>query len=96
MQKKLTAPSIWMIILAGIVSLLASSFVFAGDVTTMSKDELKARLGNDDLIILDVRTGRDWSSSEFKVQGAQRASSSDFNNWSASLPKDKTLVLYCA
>ena len=96
MLKKIITPSISMVILAGIVSLMAASFVFAGDVATMNKDELKAQLANDDLIILDVRTGRDWSSSEFKVQGAQRASTSDFNNWSASLPKDKTLVLYCA
>ena len=96
MLNKITNPSISMIILAGIVCLMVASPGFAGDVATMDKDELKARLGSDDLIILDVRTGRDWSSSEFKVQGAQRASSSDFDNWSASLPKDKTLVLYCA
>ncbi len=68
----------------------------AADVPPMSKDELKSRLGSPNLVILDVRTGRDWSSSEFKIQGAVRASGEDFAMWSKQYPKDKTLVLYCA
>lgn len=88
--------SMAIIILTGIIGLMAAPAFSAGDVAKMSKDELKGLLGNDKLIILDVRTGRDWSSSEFKIQGAQRASSQDFEKWSASLDKSKTLVLYCA
>ncbi len=38
----------------------------------------------------------DWSSSEYKIQGAVRASYAEFSTWSSSLDKDKTIVLYCA
>lgn len=68
----------------------------ADDVATMSVDELKSRLGSDGLIILDVRTDRDWRSSEFKIQGARRAAPREYGQWIADLPKDKTVVLYCA
>ena len=84
------------LILAGTVGLLTAPVFAAGDVDLMTKDELKGLLGDDGVIILDVRTGRDWSSSEFKIQGARRADSKDFETWSANLPKGKTLVLYCA
>jgi rhodanese-related sulfurtransferase len=70
--------------------------VLAGSVQLMDKDELKPMLGNDDLVILDVRAGRDWSTSEFKIAGAVRADGSDFKSWGMSYPKEKKLVLYCA
>ncbi len=85
------------------ILLLLSIFLFAGtsqllaaDVPTMSKDELKSHLGSDDVVILDVRSGRDWSSSEFKIQSAIRAAGADIANWSKKYAKDQTLVLYCA
>ena len=70
--------------------------VIAGDAPTVSKDELKSMLGSSDLVLLDVRTGRDWSSSEFKIKGAIRASGDDFDKWSETYPKDKKIILYCA
>ncbi len=78
------------------VFLVSGTPVIAGDVKLMEKEELSSLLGSDDLVILDVRTGRDWSSSEFKIKGAIRASSSNFSMWAESYPKDKTVVLYCA
>jgi rhodanese-related sulfurtransferase len=47
-------------------------------------------------MILDVRTGGDWKSSEFKIKGAVRANPYDFDKWAEVYPKNKTLVLYCA
>lgn len=84
-----------------IIGLLALTFfvvkpVMAGEAGVMSKDELKQHLGNSDIIILDVRAGRDWSSSEFKIKGAVRENPSDFEKWSSTYPEDKKLVLYCA
>ncbi len=76
--------------------LVSGSPSLAGGVKLMEKEELKSLLGSEDLIVLDVRTGRDWSSSEFKIKGAVRASSSNYSTWGATYPKDKTLVLYCA
>ncbi len=79
--------------------LLALTFivtpVLAGSVATMNKEELKAQLGSDNLVILDVRTGRDWSTSEFKIQDAIRVEGKDLSvadNYS----KDHIFVLYCA
>jgi len=58
------------LILAGIVCLVTAAAFAAGDVAIMNKEALKGLLGNDNMIILDVRRGRDWASSEFKIQGA--------------------------
>jgi len=68
----------------------------AGAVNLMEITELKSRLDSDAVVILDVRSGRDWSTSELKIPGAIRASGDDFDEWSKTLPKDKTIVLYCA
>jgi rhodanese-related sulfurtransferase len=62
----------------------------------MDKDALNSMLSGADLVVLDVRTGKDWSSSEFKIKNAVRAPVGEYKDWSASLPKDKTLVTYCA
>jgi hypothetical protein len=68
----------------------------AGGVARMTKEELKDIMDQPDTMILDVRAGRDWKSSEFKIKGAHRAGPSDFAQWAEKYPKDKTLVLYCA
>ena len=65
-------------------------------VTTMTKEALQQILSESDTYVLDVRSGRDWSSSEFKIQGAHRADPGDFDSWAARFPKVGTLVLYCA
>jgi rhodanese-related sulfurtransferase len=62
----------------------------------MTKDELKARLGSPDIIVLDVRTDRDWANSEQKIKGALRENPKAFEQWAAKYPRDKTFVLYCA
>ncbi len=65
------------------------------DVPRISCDELKAQLGNPDLVVLDVRTKYDLEKSDTKIKGAIRA---DFHNpsaWIDKYPKDKTIVFYC-
>lgn len=83
--------------------LLVSLFFFTGvspllgaEVPTMNKDELKVELGSEKIVILDVRSGRDWSSSEFKIQGAIRAPGAQIDEWSKNYGKEQKLVLYCA
>ena len=65
-------------------------------VPRMTKEELKASLllGNPDLMILDVRVGREWDVSKEKIQGAIREDPEKVKNWADQYPKDKTLVLY--
>lgn len=62
----------------------------------MTKEELQKILTNTDTYVLDVRTGRDWNSSEFKIKGAHRANPREFSTWVSKFPKASTLVLYCA
>jgi len=77
-------------------AVLVASAAQAAEVGLLTKEALKPMLDNPDVVVLDVRTGRDWSSSEFKVKGAVRAEPGDFDQWSAGLEKGKKLVLYCA
>ncbi len=72
-----------------------TSPLFAASVPTMDKDELKALLGSENLVILDVRQGRDWGTSEFKIQDALRIDDQDLSVVE-TYPKDHTIVLYCA
>ena len=66
------------------------------DAPRMTKDELKARLGNPDFLIIDVRYGNDWTDSDSKIKGAIREDPKIFNSWANKYPNDKTLVFYCA
>lgn len=68
----------------------------AGNVEIIDKDGLKAILDSPDLVLLDVRTGKDWSSSEFKIKGAIRLKSDAIASAPDTYGKDKTIVLYCA
>ncbi len=65
-------------------------------VQLMTKDELKAMLDDPDLMVLDVRTGKDWKSSEFKIKGATHVKSGAYGDWAGTYPKNKKYVLYCA
>lgn len=68
----------------------------AQEVALMTTAQLNEILAEPDTYVLDVRAGRDWNASEFKIQGAHRADPGAFDSWSAQFPKDGTLVLYCA
>ncbi len=82
-------------IFAAVFTLLTSTAI-AANTDKITKEELRKIMGEDTVLILDVRTGRDWSSSEFKIKGADRVNPKEFNTWSNRYPKDNTLVLYCA
>lgn len=62
----------------------------------MTKDELKAVMGDSQVVILDVRTGRDWSNSEFKIKGAIRVDQGKIDATAEKLDKGSKIVLYCA
>jgi hypothetical protein len=73
-----------------------ATLVRSADAPRMTKDELMAMLGNPDLIIIDVRYGKDWTESDVKIKGAVREDPEAFDSWAKKYPKDKTLVFYCA
>ena len=68
----------------------------AQDVPRISKDELKAKLGSDGIVLIDVRTESDWGMSNEKIAGAIRMDPETLDTWAATLPKDKEIILYCA
>ncbi len=65
------------------------------DVPRMAKEQLKAMLGNPDLIIVDVRIAHDWDGSNTKIKGAVREDAYKLGTWINKYPKDKTIVFYC-
>lgn len=69
---------------------------YADSVPRMSTDELKSRLGDADLAVLDVRTDWDWNQSAEKIAGAEHVNPSAVEEWAGSYPKERTLVLYCS
>jgi rhodanese-related sulfurtransferase len=75
---------------------MLAPFAGADEVPRMTKEQLKALLDDPDVVILDVRTSRDWKGSEKKIKGAIRENPKGFESWAHKYPKDKRLVLYCA
>lgn len=80
----------------GAGTLLSATPSQANTVKIMSIESLAQMLDNPEVIILDVRTGRDWKSSTKKIKGALRADPGKFSSWSTTYAKFKTIVLYCA
>ena len=66
------------------------------DVPRVPKDQLKAKLGSPDMVLIDVRTESDWQKSDEKITGAIRMDPETVDVWAATLPRDKEIILYCA
>jgi len=73
---------------------LFTTFGLSADVPVITKDELKAMLGNPDLVIFDVRLSSDYFASDIKVKGAERP---DYGTKKIVPPEysGKTIVIYC-
>lgn len=86
-------------VLCGILIMLViggiSGWVESQDVPRMGVDELRGRLNDPQVVVLDVRAGRDWKSSQEKIAGAVREEPGELD-WAQKYDKNKTLVLYCA
>ena len=68
----------------------------AAEIPRMSKEKLRPMMDSAEVVIVDVRSGRDWKASEYKIKGAVRLQWGDLESWAAAHAKDKTLVFYCA
>jgi rhodanese-related sulfurtransferase len=69
---------------------------FADTVPTMTKEELNTKLDSADIVIIDVRVGKDWTASELKIKNAVREDPENVDAWLNKYAKDKTFILYCA
>ena len=79
-----------------LLSFIVPQWIYAQEIPRMTKEELKAMIGNPELVILDVRSGRDWNSSESKIINAVREEPRQADSWADKYDKSKTFVLYCA
>jgi rhodanese-related sulfurtransferase len=79
-----------------VVLIACTNMQGANDVSRISKDELKSKLGSPDVVLLDVRAKHDWERSDEKITGAVRMDPQTVDNWADTLPKDKEIILYCA
>ena len=74
-----------------------SAFAAApAEAPRMEKEELKRRLGEKEIVVIDVRTQGDWEKSDFKIRGAAREDPQDAATWAGKYAKAKTIVLYCS
>jgi rhodanese-related sulfurtransferase len=93
---KKTTRTLLGISLCAVFLLVSFSAAISADVKRMTKEKLKALLEKGDVVVLDVRSGRDWKSSEFKIQKAVRLDVKELASWAKKYPKEKTMVVYCA
>ena len=73
-----------------------STVCLAAEAPRMEKEQLKAQLGNPDVVVLDVRAFTDWVMTKEKIKGAVRENPRNIEDWSGKYAKDKGIVLYCA
>jgi rhodanese-related sulfurtransferase len=92
MKKSLSVAALLIFFMVGLFITIARS----ADAPRMTKEELKSMLDNPNLMVMDVRTQRDWKESDLKIKGATREDPEAVESWANKYPKDKTLVFYCA
>jgi len=86
---------IYLTLLAVVYAFLTDA-AMATEAPRMEKEELKTKLENSDVVLIDVRSYTDWLLSGDKIKGAVRENYRDFDGWYSKYPKGQTVVLYCA
>lgn len=79
-----------------VVSAVPAGALAAGAPPRITKEELKARLGDSTVSIIDARSASEWSGGDAKIPGAVRGDPNDVGSWAKDYPRDRTLVIYCA
>ncbi len=96
MTTKRRAINLIMILFLGVLG-MGTIMAWAKDVPRITKEELKPLLGNPDVIIIDVRSAKDWKSSQEKIQGAVREDpDKKAKSWAGKYSQEKMIILYCA
>lgn len=66
------------------------------DIPRITKDGLRARMGEANLIIIDVRLADDWEKSKEKIAGSVHHDPDAVESWRGTYAPGQTLILYCA
>lgn len=65
------------------------------DAPRIAKEELKAKLGDPAVTVIDVRYTANWKKSSQKIAGAVREDPNEISSWAGKYRKDQVLILYC-
>jgi rhodanese-related sulfurtransferase len=68
----------------------------AQDTPLMTKEELKSRLSESGLALIDVRPDDQWQLSPNKLPGATHEDPFQAEDWGEKYARAETIVLYCA
>ena len=60
----------------------------------IEKEVLRDMLAQPDVMVIDVRTAKDWKNSDLMIQGAVRRSPEEFKYWAGALDRENQLVFY--
>ncbi len=93
MEKRFLSTMILVLLTIG----LFTTYAISADVPMMTKEQLKAVLGNPEFVIFDVRLGSDYFASDLKIKGAVRPNMDNYISATAiNYPIGKTFIIYCA
>ena len=65
------------------------------DPPRITKEELKAKLGDPAVTVIDVRYKANWKKSGQKIVRAVREDPNEISSWVGKYKKDQMLVFYC-
>ena len=88
--------NVLLLVVAVLLGIGSASQALAADIQTISKEELKSKLGSYEYTVLDVRSESHWNSSDNKIPGSIRLSGDKLDIWAENFHKNTPLVLYCA
>lgn len=84
------------------LTMLALSWLFPGpavaaddDAPRITKEDLKAKLGDPAVTVIDVRYKANWKKSGQKIARAVREDPNEISSWVGKYKKDQMLVFYC-
>ena len=63
---------------------------------TITPNDLKPLVDKKSVTVLDVRRSNDYDADKVKLPGAEWKNPDQLADWSAKLPKEKEIVIYCA
>ncbi|MCK9274615.1 MAG: hypothetical protein M0P57_05950 [Syntrophales bacterium] len=64
------------------------------EVPRISKEKVKAMLGDPDLVIIDTLLPEQWELVDKKLPGAVREDPENVEKWADKYSRDKTMVIY--
>ena len=88
--------NVLLLVVAVLLGIGGASPVLSSEIQTISKEELKSKLGSYEYTILDVRSENHWEASDNKIPGAIRLPIEKMDIWAENFHKNTPLVLYCA